>query len=99
MSHNEEKYFNNPIAINQINSFFLSVTGPLNVKYCNLFYALTWLIFIFIVIFVTSGIYGIIIRKGKVSLLEIILGIIALFFYFFIYIIYRVFYNMCLHSL
>lgn len=97
MSNNQEKY--NSAGLNEINSFFSSVTGPLSVKYCDLFYVMTWLIFIFIIIFIASGIYGFIVRKGKVSLLEIILGIIPIIFYLFIYVLYRVFYNICLHSL
>ena len=82
-----------------MNSFFSSVTGPLSVKYCDLFFVLTWVIFIFIILFVASGIYGFFTSKGKISMLQIILGIIALIFYFLVYILYRIFYNICLHSL
>jgi hypothetical protein len=97
MSHFQEKA--PVIAPPSINSLFSSVTGPLSVKYCDLFFVLTWIIFIFIVLFIASGIYGFFTSKVKISMLQIILGIISLIFYFLVYILYRIFYNICLHSL
>lgn len=80
-------------------SIFSSVTGPLNVKYCDLFFILTWVLFISMILYILISIYGIAIAKGKISPLQLIITLYSIFIYILVYIIYRVFYNMCLHSL
>jgi hypothetical protein len=71
--------------------------GPLDRKYCLLFYILTILAFIALVLFVLSGLYiGISKRKGiEYYFLALFIGL----FYAFNYLQNRLLYSMCVSSM
>jgi len=83
-------------------SILSSVTGPLSAKYCNLLFVITWISFIGILIFIAGGLYTLLSGgafKNRPSPLQIALGIYQFGLLILVYILYRIFYNMCLHSL
>jgi hypothetical protein len=107
MSYLQQPSSKNPSVENQSSvkdnspSLFSSVTGPLSVKYCNILFVFTWIAFIGIIIFVVGSLYALIVNggKNKLSPMFIALGIYQFAVLVLVYILYRIYYNICLHSL
>jgi hypothetical protein len=71
--------------------------GPLDRKYCLLFYILTVLAFVALILFVLSGLYiGISKRRG---IEYYFLTLFVAFFYVFNYLQNRLLYSMCVNSM
>ena len=108
MSYLQQPGSKNPSAENQSNvndsknpSLFSSVAGPLSVKYCNLLLVFTWIAFIGIIVFIVGSLYALLTGglKNKLNPIQIALGVYQFAVLVLVYILYRIYYNMCLHSL
>jgi hypothetical protein len=108
MSYLQQPSQKSPSAENQSSisdsknpSLFSSVAGPLSVKYCNLLLVFTWIAFIGIIVFILGSLYALFTGglKNKMNPIQIALGIYQFALLVLVYILYRIYYNMCLHSM
>ena len=69
--------------------------GPLGVEYCNYFYFLSVISFVFFIVVLLSVIYNIFTTKNKVDYVNMVL---ITFQPFLAYFVNRLFYTMCMNS-